>query len=84
MSSTEFQELRKKLELTQEELAKVLSLSGHQAVCNIEIGFRNPSPLAVAVLRLLVHLPERRSKELQELLVEFGKHTISNKKRGRR
>ena len=84
MNGSEFQEMRKKLGLTQEELAKVLGLSGYQAVCNIEIGFRNPSPLVTAVLRVLVHLPERRSKELQELLLEFGKHAAPKKKRGRK
>jgi len=84
MTGAEFQEMRNKLGLTQAALAKVLGLSGHQAVCNIEIGFRNPSPLSVALLKVLVHLPARKSKELQDMLIEFSERATPKKKGGRK
>lgn len=68
MSSAKFKKIRENLELTQEEIAQVLGLSGKKAVSNIETGVRNPSKLALAIMEILNELSPRKSKELIELL----------------
>lgn len=69
MNGNQFKAIREQLDLSQEELALVLGLSGKQAVSNIETGFRNASRLSMALMRIFVDLPERRSKELREMLL---------------
>lgn len=68
MSSPRFKKLREQLELTQEELAEVLGLSGKQAISNIETGVRNPSKLSMAILEILNELPKKEALKLIELL----------------
>jgi len=68
VSSAKFKKIRENLELTQEEIAQVLGLSGKKAVSNIETGVRNPSKLALAIMEILNELSPRKSKELIELL----------------
>ncbi len=72
MTGSEFKAIRESLGLSQEEAAKILGLSGKQAVSNIETEFRNPSKLSAALMRVFEELPEKRSKELQSMLREFG------------
>ena len=52
MSATDVLELRKKLGLTQEQLAEKLGVT-HTAVCCWERGTRRPSGLAVKLLATL-------------------------------
>lgn len=82
MNGKQFKASREKLELSQDQLAQILGLSGKQAISNIETGLRNPGTLAASVLRLLVELPEKRSKEIQELLISFnvGSHTSKGRR----
>lgn len=82
MTGKQFKAAREKLELSQDQLAQILGLSGKQAVSNIETGLRNAGKLAASVLQLLVELPEKRSKEIQELLVSLNSR--SSKSEGRR
>lgn len=83
MSGKQFKKARESLDLSQEELASILGLSGRQAICNIELGLRNASTLVAAVLLLLAELPEKQSKELQKLLKEAVSR-ISKSKRATR
>lgn len=71
MKGIEFKAIRQRLDLTQEELAEVLCLSGKKVVSNIEREVRNPSLLIVVLMRLLLGLPQKKSKELQNLLVSI-------------
>lgn len=79
LTGTEFKAIREELGLSQEELAKILCLSGKQAVSNIETGFRNPSRLTSALMQAFVELPKQRSKELREML-----YAISLRQSGKR
>jgi DNA-binding XRE family transcriptional regulator len=63
-----FKSIREKLGLKQDELAKVLGLSGKTAISNIETGVRNPSKLAMAVMEILNESSPSKAKELIELL----------------
>lgn len=81
MNGIEFKTIREQLGLTQEELSDVLCLSGKKVVSNIERGVRNPSLLAVVIMRLLSDLPKKRSKELQNLLMSFQKKEVALKGR---
>lgn len=68
MSPAKFKSIREKLGLKQEELARVLGLSGKTAISNIETGVRNPSKLAMAVMEILGESSPNKAKELIELL----------------
>lgn len=68
MTGDEFRRIRESLDLSRNEIAELLGLSGYNAVANIELGLRNPSKLAVMILGVLKALPSRKSKELMELL----------------
>ncbi len=83
MTGNQFKSIREKLGLSQDELAQILGLSGKQAVSNIETGFRNPSRLTVALMQVFLDLPEKRSKELRELLVKYLNRHPSTKNNGR-
>jgi len=73
VTGIQFKAIREKLQLSQEELAQLLCLSGKQAISNIETGFRNPSKLTMVLMEAFVKLPEKRSKELQSLLLSISK-----------
>ena len=83
MTGSEFKAIRDELGLTQGQLAEVVCLSGNQAVCNIETGVRNPGRLLAAIMQAFVELPEKRSKELRELLISISRKQ-SGSNRGRR
>ena len=72
MTAIQFRTIREALGLSQEELAHVLSLSSKQAVSNIETGFRKPGRLIMALMQVFADLPEKRSKELRDLLVAIS------------
>ncbi len=65
----EFKKIREKLDLTQEELAQVLGMSSFQTISHIETGVRNPSRLTMAMMRIFLILPMKRSKELREMIL---------------
>ena len=69
MKGSEFKKIREDLGLTQEALAEVLCLSGKKAVSNIETEFRKTSLLISVLMRVFSSLPQKKSKELQELLL---------------
>ena len=69
VKSNELKKIRLKLGLTQEELADLLGMSCKQAICNIEIGSRNPGDLVGIILGVLDDLPEKKAKELIELML---------------
>ncbi len=57
-------EIRERLDMTREELAELLCLSGYRTMMNIETGFRRPGKLAIRLLRYLDSLPTKRAKIL--------------------
>ncbi len=83
MTGQEFKRIREKLGFSQDQLALVLGLSGKKAVSNIEIGFRNPSRLIAAIMHVFVRLPEKRSIELRNLLLEISKQQIKESRGSR-
>ena len=71
MKPEDFKKIRAKLKLTQDQLAKVLGLSGKKAVYHIESGMRNPNRLAAAIMRALDDLPSKSAQELMTLLRKY-------------
>lgn len=84
MTGKEFKFLREQLQLSQEELAVLLCLSGKQAVSNIETGFRNPSRLSSVLLRVLTSLSTAKFKELQSLLLKYSEDGLKKPLRTKR
>jgi len=80
MSPTEFKRIREKMGLKQSELAELFGLSGRNSITHYEMGFRNPSALIVAVMRLFDELPEKKSQELRALIWERVPHSRRSKK----
>lgn len=70
MSPSRFKEIREKMELSQAELAEILGLSGRLPVTHYETGFRKPGNIIVALMELFDSLPEKKSLELRELLLD--------------
>jgi DNA-binding XRE family transcriptional regulator len=70
VKSSELKRIRLKLEMNQEQLAKLLGMSSKQAICNIEIGTRNPGSLVGIILGVLDELPEKKAKELIDLMLK--------------
>jgi transcriptional regulator with XRE-family HTH domain len=68
VKSNELKRIRLKLGLTQEQLAELLGMSSKNTICNIEIGNRNPGDLVGIILGVLDDLPEKKAKELIELM----------------
>lgn len=66
MKPSEFRQIRERLGLTQKELAEILGLSGYIPVNHYESGFRRPSVLIMALMRILDELPEKKSLNLRE------------------
>ena len=81
MKGLEFKTIREELGLTQEELSEILCLSGKKVVSNIEREVRNPSLLTVVLMRLLAGLSQKKSKELQSLLISYYHKEIDPKGR---
>ena len=66
MKPKEFREIRERLGLTQKDLAELLGLSSYMPVGHYESGFRNPSVLIMAVMKLLDEWPEKKSLAFRE------------------
>jgi DNA-binding transcriptional regulator YiaG len=64
----EFREIREGLGLTQQELADIFGLSGYIPINHYESGFRNPSGLIVALMKIFREWNEKKSLELREEL----------------
>ena len=73
MNAIDFRRVRMELQMTQEEFAGLLGLSGKKAVSHIETGIRNPSKLTKTFLTVLDNLPKRKAEELVELMLKHGK-----------
>ena len=70
MSPTEFKRIREKFGVTQTEMADVLGLSGRLTITHYETGFRKPSLLTSALMRLFDELPAKKSLELRAAITE--------------
>lgn len=68
MKPSEFRQIRERLGLTQKALAEIFGLSGYIPISHYESGFRKPSSLIMALMRLFDRLPEKESKRLRELI----------------
>lgn len=73
MKSSEVRRIREKLELSREDFAEVLCLSGYGAYANIENDIRKPSKLTIRLLRYLDSLSKNRALDFIE---EFSRHEI--------
>jgi transcriptional regulator with XRE-family HTH domain len=73
MSPDQIKKIREKIGLTQAELAEILGVSGKVPISHYETGFRSPSLLTLAFLSLLNSLPEKKTKDLIELIREHMK-----------
>ena len=80
MRGIEFKTIRERLGLTQDELSEILCLSGKKVISNIEQEVRNPSLLAVVLMRLLAGLSKKKSNELQKLLISIYRKEIDIKR----
>ena len=82
MKSEEFREIREKLGVTQKELAEVFGLSSYLPVNHYESGFRTPSVLIQAVMRILNQWPEKKRTELLTELKEECAKLSKPKRKG--
>jgi DNA-binding transcriptional regulator YiaG len=71
MKSNEIRRIREKLELSREDFAEILCLSGYGAYANIENDIRKPSKLTIRLLRYLDSLSKNRA---QDFIEEFTCH----------
>ncbi len=69
MSPTRFKEIREKMGLTQTDLSEIFGLSGRLPITHYETGFRKPSKLIAALMLLFDQLPEKKSAELRDLIL---------------
>lgn len=83
MSPKKFKEIRERLGLTQEELSDVFGLSGKMPISHFETGFREPSSVIVALMKIFDVWPERKSLEFIELLKEHMEKKSPAKKKGK-
>ena len=67
MNSSEIRKIREKLELSREDFAEILCLSGYGAYANIENDIRKPSKLTIRLLRYLDSLSKARALEFIEV-----------------
>lgn len=82
MKPEEFREIREKLGVTQKELAEVFGLSSYLPVNHYESGFRTPSVLIQAVMRILNQWPEKKRTELLTELKEECAKLSKPKRKG--
>ena len=73
VDSNEFKKVRMKLNMSQQQFADLLGMSGKQAISNIETGLRKPGTLVGIILRVLDALPKRKAEELVEQMLTEGK-----------
>lgn len=71
MTPTEFRRIREKLGLTQKELSEIFGLSGYIPINHYESGFRTPSILIMALMRIFDEWPDKSSTHLREELRAF-------------
>jgi DNA-binding XRE family transcriptional regulator len=69
VKSNELKRIRLKLGMTQDQLAELLGMSSKNTICNMEVGTRNPGALVGIMLGVLDDLPEKKAKELIELML---------------
>jgi transcriptional regulator with XRE-family HTH domain len=71
MKSNELRRIREKLELSREDFASFLCLSGYGAYANIENDIRKPSKLTIRLLRYIDSLSKKHALDFIE---EFSCH----------
>lgn len=67
----EVKRIREKFEMSREEFAELLCLSGYRTMMNIETDFRKPSALAI---RLLRYIDDQQKKKALAFIEEFKNH----------
>lgn len=73
MKGKKVKEIREKLELSRDEFAKFLCLSGYQSMMNIETDFRQPNKFTAKILRYLDAISKNKAVALIE---EINRHDI--------
>lgn len=81
MSPARFKEIRENMGLTQTDLAEIFGLSGRLPITHYETGFRQPSKLIVALMELFGQLPEKKSAELRNLILDELRKTKKPKRK---
>lgn len=71
MEAEEVRRIREKLEMTREEFADLLCLSGYRTMMNIETGFRKPAKFTIRVLRYIDSLSKPKAKDF---IKELSRH----------
>ncbi len=71
MKPAEFKKIRENLGLTQKDLSEIFGLSSYIPINHYESGFRNPSILIMALMRIFDEWPEKNSLNLREELKSF-------------
>lgn len=71
MKPAEFKKIRENLGLTQKDLSEIFGLSSYIPINHYESGFRNPSILIMALMRIFDEWPEKDSLNLREELKSF-------------
>jgi len=79
MSNQEIFSLRKKLGLSQEELAEALGLEGRGSVYRWEAGLRAPNEPLRRLFCYLDELPQDGARQLLEELAKYGKRKVRKK-----
>ena len=82
MSPAEFKRIREKMGLTQTDLGELLGLSGRNPITHYEMGFRQPSNLIVAIMRILDDWPEKKSLELRGAIKAQTAKVMKKKRKG--
>lgn len=71
MDAKEFKEIRMKLKLNRDEMAKLLELSSYTAVSNIELGHRNTGKFTAKFLRYLDSMKSERANRVIKEINQF-------------
>lgn len=81
MKPAEFKKIRENLGLTQKDLSEVFGLSSYIPINHYESGFRNPSILIMALMRIFDEWPEKNSLNLRE---ELKSYVLKEQKRNKK
>lgn len=81
MKPKEFRDIRERIGLTQRELSEVFGLSGYTPISHYESGFRKPSAIIAALMRIFDELPDEKSQALRANLL--SKMELRRRSRGK-
>ncbi len=83
MKPKDYADIRKRWELTQEQMAVLMAVSGKLVISHYERGFRSPSAIIQKLYRMMDDLPEHDAQLLMKWLEKFGADGSDQKSRKR-